>query len=773
QQAAYFLIPETQKQSTHWKIGQLLLQKLSDEEQSLRIFDLVNQLNLGKATIITHEEKQQLARLNLQAGQKAKASTAHQAAWEYFTIGIDLLTENAWDKQYELMYNLYRYGSEAAYLCGKFDEAEALYTQALSHAQTSLDKAVIYRVQMTQYKQMGKNTQAIEIQRQSLQLLGWEMPTEEEFIQANLSQEVAKVNNFLQQQKIESILDLDILDSVTIAEMLRILQMLFYTAWLSGKPTLAFLAIAKMTSLSLQYGNSYMSPFGYAGYGMISIAMFKDYQAAHRFGEVAVKLCEQFDNTDIRGTTNFLFAADVHSWSRPIREADTYYENAYKYGMEAGNWLTASFMMMVSGSDRLTYGKNLDELYEIAKTHADFLYRIKSFDNLDNFNASIIQPIRNLLGLTKTPLTFDDDTFSEAEYLQKYGNSPFHLAWFYAVKIRHAYLFDNQAAYAELIPQLSIVENTVVTHAKTPSCVFYIALMHLALVENTAEELERQLHWNALLSLEEKLTNWSVACPENILHKCLLIQAEKARLHSKKAEAADLYEQAIATAQVNQYGYEEGLANELAAKFYLDWYKEKFAAVHIQEAYYCYSRWGAKAKINDLEKRYPKLLAPILRNQPCVFQVSETHNSCINKSEFLNQTIQKTRSTSTSMDEALDFVSILKASQALSSEIQFSQLISKLMQVVIENAGAEKAALILLENDTLTIKAITIVNGGMKLLNQPIEDSQEVPITVINYVKRSLKKVVLDNATEHPDFIAEEYLMQQKPKSLLCLPILN
>jgi PAS domain S-box-containing protein len=765
QQAAYSLIAEEDRQKTHLQIGQLLLQRLSQSEKSERVFDLVNQLNLGQAAIKTAEEKQQLARLNLEAGKKAKLSGAYQAAENYCFIGMNLLSANSWQTDYKLIYNLYLYGSEAAYLSGNFEQAETLYAKALTHAQTPLDKAIIYRVQMTQYQLQGRNSEAIEIQRQSLQLLGWEMPTEQELIQASLDEEINQVQRFLEQQTVALILNFPKMEDSSIAEILRILQILFYSAWLDGQPTLALLAIAKMTTLSLQYGNSDMSPFGYVGYGLIANTMLKDSATAYQFGEMAVQLCEQFDNADVRGMTNFLFAADVHSWSRPIREADTYYNNAYKYGMEAGNWLTVGFMMMQSGSDRLTYGKNLDELYGIAQAHADFLRQIKSLENLDALIVGVIQPIRNLLGLTKIPLSFDDESFSEAEFLQKYSNAPYHLAWLYSVKIRHAYLFDDKAAYPDLISQLSIIENAISSHAKVPSSVFYVALMHLTLIETTTEDSERQLHWQALALLEEKLKLWAKACPENILHKCLLIQAEKARLNGKKAEVIDLYEQAMTKAQTNLYIYEEGLANELAAKFYLDWGKEKVAAGYMQEAYYCYARWGAKAKTDDLEKRYPQLLTPILQTQQNSFHINETQIPTL-------QTIQTTRSSST-ISDTLDFASILKSTQALSSEIQLEDLISTLLQIVIENAGSEKAALIYLNEDNLILEAIATKDNGVTHLSIPYENCFDIPHKVINYVKRSFKQVVLDNATVSPDFMRDEYIIQQQPKSLLCTPILD
>jgi predicted ATPase/signal transduction histidine kinase len=778
QQAAYSLIPEAQKQYNHYKIGQLLLQGLSQSEQEEYIFDIVNQLNMGQAVMTNNEQKQELADLNLKAGQKAKLSAAYQAAQEYCTIGMALLSQDAWHKNYTLMYSLHRDASEAAYLCGNFDEAEALYAQTLSHAQTSLDQAIVYRVQMTQYQLQGRNAEAIAIQRQSLQMLGWVMPTELEMIQANLDEEIATVEQFLEQHPIESILTAPKMADASIAEILRILQILFYAAWLDGQSTLALLALAKMTTLSLQYGNSDMSPFGYVGYGLIANGVLKDAATAYQFGEIAVQLCEQFDNADVRGMTNFLFAADVHSWSRPIREADTYYNNAYKYGMEAGNWLTVGFMMMQSGSDRLTYGKNLDDLYAIAQNHAAFLDQIKSLDNLDALRVGVIQPIRQLLGLTKTPFTFDDDSFSEAQYLQKYVNAPYHLAWLYSVKIRHAYLFDNKAAYPDLIPQLSIIENTIASHAKVPSSVFYVALIHLALAEAATADSERQHHLSALIPLQERLNLWAKACPENILHKCLLIQAEKARLNKEKTEAIELYDEAITQAQTNKYGYEEALSNELAAKFYLNWGKEKVAAGYMQEAYYCYAKWGAKAKTDDLEKRYPQLLKPILEQRQITLNPWETIGSIT-----LTRTSSSTHtsSSSTNISTALDFTSVLKAAQTISSSIELNELVTNLTQIILENSGAKKSALILLDNDAWEVKAITLINQESNspekiqtiIDSQSLDTCEDIPRKIINYVKNTRQTIVIDNCqTDIPGAIGE-YMLEQQPKSVLCTPITN
>ncbi|HEY9623204.1 MAG TPA: AAA family ATPase [Crinalium sp.] len=772
QQAAYSLIPDALKALTHWKTGQLLWQGLSPAQQNEKLFEIVNQLNLGKVMIESQAQRQHLAQLNLQAGEKAKLSAAYQAAQTYCTIGIDLLPSDTWQTDYELIYALHRHGSEAAYLSGNFDQAEALYQDALAQIQTPLDKAVIYRVQMTQYQLQGRNAEAIAIQRQSLQLLGLTLPVEPESIQNSLDEEIATVNRFLEQRSIESILDIAKMENDSVAEMLRILQILFYAAWLDSQATLALLALAKMTTLSLQYGNSDMSPFGYVGYGLIANALLKNAAQAYQFGIMAVQLCEQFDNADVRGMTNFLFAADVHSWSRPLRESDTYYENAFKYGMDAGNWLTVGFMMMQSGSDRLTYGKNLDTLYRIAQAHAAFLRQIKSLENLDALIAGVLQPIRHLLGLTQNLSSFDDDHFSEADYLQNYHNAPYHLAWLYSVKIRHAYLFDQPVTYSDLIPKLQIIEAAVPSHAKLPSSVFYVVLMHLALIDIATDDAQRQSHWQAIVPLEAQLARWENDCSNNIRHKCLLIQAEKLRLNGHKAEAVDVYEDAIAQAQAQGYDYEAAIASELAAKFYLSWGKEKFAASYMQDAYYGYARWGAKAKVQDLECRYPKLLAPILQQQHTALSATETVFALESLPAFQVSGTQSSSSTN-NISATLDLATVLKASQTVSSEIQLDRLLATLLHTVLENAGADKGVLLMPHEQEWFVEAVATLDRPVQVQSIPLSSSTDTPHALINNVKRSLQSTVIVDAMAHPTLAIDDYVMQQQPKSLLCTPILH
>jgi serine phosphatase RsbU (regulator of sigma subunit) len=282
-----------------------------------------------------------------------------------------------------------------------------------------------------------------------------------------------------------------------------------------------------------------------------------------------------------------------------------------------------------------------------------------------------------------------------------------------------------------------------------------------------ASEEEKEAWLNRVDSNQEKMQKWAHHVPMNHLHKFYRVEAERHRVQGSYMEAMDYYDRAIAGAKENEYINEEALAHELAAKFYLEWGKQTIAQAYLTNAYYAYARWGAKAKVEDLEKRYPELLASIL-----------TQKTSATTEETIVQAITKTvtsSSTGSANSAILDLATVIKASQVLSGEVQLDKLLSTLMQVAIENAGAEKGCLILPEAGKLMIEA-TGVSGTKEatvLQSIPVEQSQEIPVTLINYVYRTSETLVLDDASVENTFSADPYIIGTEPRAVLCTSIIN
>jgi PAS domain S-box-containing protein len=219
-----------------------------------------------------------------------------------------------------------------------------------------------------------------------------------------------------------------------------------------------------------------------------------------------------------------------------------------------------------------------------------------------------------------------------------------------------------------------------------------------------------------------------------------------------------LYEQAIRGARNNEYLQEEALAYELAAKHYLARGRDKIAQTYMREAHYCYERWGATAKVKDLETRYLQLFSQ--------------------SSNIVATPVRTTAGTSSNTSHtALDLATVMKAAQAISSEIKLERLLSSLMQILIENAGAQTGFLLLENSGKWAIEAACELNYGEQVcatqVLKAIPMTDRLPESIIQYVIRTHKSIILNNAVREGDFLHDSYIQQNQTQSLLCLPLLN
>ncbi|MEM6401505.1 MAG: AAA family ATPase [Cyanobacteria bacterium P01_D01_bin.116] len=767
QQAAYSLIPDNQKQKTHYHIGQLLLKQTPPEAIEDSIFELVNQLNYGTGLITEQKQRTQLAKLNLIATRKARSAIAYQAARDYVNIGLSLLGENPWD-EYEISLAFHDLATELASLCGNFEEMEQFVETVIANARSLIEQVNVYRIKIISNVSRNKLTEAITIGAQLLQKFGVtfpETPTPEE-----IEQSIAEVCQLIGDREIEDLVNLPVMTDVEKIAIIQITNSIITPAYICGSP-LAPLLISKSVKLSIQYGNTEDSASAYATYAIMACNMLKNVDMGVKFGELALGVVSKLDAKALKPEIFDVIGFFILHRKSHIKKTLPLVQEGYAVGLEVGNLQFAGYNASAFCCNGFWCAQPLATLEQETRAYYNGLVQLNQL-NAANWCRIYWQSILNLLGVAEHPSILSGEAFQEVEFLPQLieAHDNGGLFYFYSYKLMLCFLFGEfESAQNHAVE----VRRYLVASAGgfgEAAFYFYDSLVALATFNQQSEQ-ESELLERVEQNQTQLQQYWAKYAPMNHQHKVDLVAAEKCRVLGQFAEAMELYDKAISGAKENEYIQEEALANELAAKFYLNKDKEKFAAVHMQDAYYCYARWGAKAKTDDLEKSYPQLLAPILQTQHHRIGLNQTHTSSINKFYPLNQTIQ-TSSSSSSISDTLDFASILKASQALSSEIQLEQLISNLMQVVIENAGAKKAALMLFESDNLMLKAVA-TTSDIKLLNLAYENSEEIPNKVINHVKRTQKIIVLDDATQKSNFITDSYLIQQQPKSLLCMPILN
>ena len=764
QQAAYFLIPEDRKQATHLKIGQLLLQEISETQRQEKIFDIVGHFNFARDLISDKKARYELASLNLQAGKTAKAAAAFDAALIFVNTGISSLPTDSWQEQYTLTLALHNLAAEAAYLCSQFEQVEQLITAIFQQSNQLLEKVSAYEIQILSYLAQGRPQDAVYTAIDVLGQFGIRLPKNPTQPQVLLG--LAKTKLILGNKKPEQLVNLPNMTDPNKLAAIRILSSAASAAYLCA-PKLMPLLVFERVNLSVRHGNTALSAFAYAWYGLILCGIVMDIEAGYQFGQLALQLLERFNATDLRAKTVFMTYAFVTHWRDRITDTMSPLLTAYQSGLETGDLEYASWSALIHSYNRYYTGQNLTEVETAIRS------LIAAIAPFNQKNASLYlkiyhQATLNLLGNSNDPSCLSGESYQVAEDIpaQVAANDRTGLFFSYACQQHLDYLFGNYAASVENANAAKPYFDNCVALLPTVLHNFYDSLARLAIYA-TATPPQRQQILKSIKANQKKLKKWGHHAPMNYEHKFLLVEAERYRVLGKRLEAIEMYDRAIQLACTNQFLNEEALANELAARFYLDWGKEKVAQTYMQSAYYCYARWGAKAKIDDLETRYPQLLTAILRPQLNDFAIDDT------RMQTVDRTIHKTRSTSSSISESLDFAAILKSSQALSSEIKLEQLVSTLMQVVMANAGAQKAALLLWQDDILMVEALANNAENISILSVPVSSFAEIPATLINYVKRSLKTVVLDDATAQNNFSIDPYLMQEQPKSVLCAPILN
>ncbi|BAY92904.1 MULTISPECIES: trifunctional serine/threonine-protein kinase/ATP-binding protein/sensor histidine kinase [unclassified Tolypothrix] len=768
QQAAYSLIPNDQKQTTHVKIGRLLWENTPEAEIEEQVFAIANQLNIGIEQFHEPTERHQLSRLNFIAGKKAKASTAYNAALAYLKISIELLPLNPWQSNYDFTLSLYNEATEASYLSGELDLMENFAQEVLQQAKAIIDTAKVYEIKIESYTIQSQFLAAIDTAMQFLQPIGIEFPSEPTDLDFFLG--LQEIQALLSDKTVAELADLPEMQQPELRTALRVLVKVDTPAYL-GKPLLHRLLVPKELSLSIKYGNTSASSFVYSGYGLMLSGQSNSILPGYEFGQLALQLLSKFSDSEYEARVLVVVHGFITHWKEPLTATLKPLLQAYARGLEIGDLAFACHGASVYCYHAYVAGQELTTLANELAIYGAALAKIHKQATL-NYHNIYHQIVLNLIEPTTTPWELVGTAYDENSMLLLNGQArdPNSLWHFCVNKLMLCYLFQVLDLAVEYAIKAKQCQSSGLGYAMTNISLlnFYDSLVQLALYP-TASSTEQQQILQQVAENQQIMQQWANYAPMNQLHRFYLVEAEKHQVLGDKTTAIEFYDRAISCAKANGYIQEEALANELAAKFYLNWEKEKVAAGYMQEAYYCYARWGAKAKVVDLETRYPQLLSPILQPSRSVLSTNETIFPLGNVTSSSAAT-----SSSTSISDTLDLKAILKASQAISGEIELDKLLLSLLSIIIENAGADKCVLMLLQDNHLLIQgAITQGTKPVVLQSLAIEDSQDIPHKLIYKVKHNQQTLVLLDATTDTTLANDPYIIRQQPQSILCSPILH
>jgi predicted ATPase/signal transduction histidine kinase len=744
QQAAYASIPAEGRRSVHLTVGRLLQSRdatagVAPAERSL--FDTVHHLNLGRALIDDVQERRGVAALNLEAGRRARSATAYDSALDLFEAGVDLLGDVGWQGAHALAFELHLERAQALYLCGRFAQAESTFAALLARARSPIERARVVRLRSVQYENQARYADALASMREGLALLGLELPAQAAAQETALQREIEAIERLRRGRPIAALVELPLMSDATTRLLMSMLTDGWSAAFLHGSATLARLISATLVRLSLEHGNVEESAYGYVTHAITVGPLRGDYASAYEFGRLALAVNERLDDKRLRAKIHQQFHAHVNLWCRPLASCIAYAREACRSGLESGDFLYAAYGAGTEPWSAIVATEDLGQFERDYTPSVALIERLNNPGFADSVRL-IVNWARALQGRTVAPLSLGDASLDEEVYRQRYEGSAFFGGIRAVARLHLCLLLGSPAqalqAGAEAAPLVAQMPGTIwpVLHE------FWHALAIASTLDATADE-------SALATLQQARAAFqarALHCEHNFLPQALLLGAEIARLRDMPERAGALFEQAIEFCAARPLLPMQALAHELCGRWRRARGQSHLAQLHLAQARAAYTRWGATAKLRAMRTQFPEL--PTRREAALPVPSTET----------LAQAAVPTV-------EGLDLASVLKSAQAIAGEVDLDTLMAHLLAIAVENAGAERGALVLESEHGPR------VHGTGEEEAVALEQSPAVPPGIVNRVRRTGEPLVLADAPGDEAHGSEPYVRSHRPRSVMCLPL--
>ena len=760
QQAAYEMGSEQQTKQMHLTIAQHLLTEHEENQNGNRkgLFDVCFHFNHCFDLIESAATRLHIIQLNLQAVMAARHSAAYRTSFNYILAVFKLLEEWNLTLDDALVFSTYKQAAESAYLCGEYDLANGYFEQAEKAAKTKYQTCQVVNLRVVQQVSLGQYSESMLSGISVLKQYGIALPdaTEQDEIEhAYLVKQSQFEQDWTAQNKsIEQLFELPVNEDPEINLLMELLGSLYASALMSFPNYLKVITI-ELVNLSVKHGNTLTSPIAYAWHGSTITAISEQYDDGYAFGQLAIKLNEnKIKNPAISCKIYNMVGNFINFFKEPIRDILPTLRHAYSLGMESGDKLYGGYSIINELRNALSTGMPInkwlalddDIKHKLEQCNADLMVEVR-----ESFRSYALQ----LAGQSHSLNNLDNDVFSEQDYRDKYAQVPLFGCLLDAWKIQscfHLAKYDEALtlSYADSSPIDSFVLG-VEKH-------FFSALTFIQCQSSQnsnakVSEQQRIIQQDFIAQSLHRIGVQAQSCPQNFLHLSLILQGAKAAQEQQTAKALKFFNQAIHSAKVNNFLQYQALANELAATLCIQQGMNESGNIHLEQAYKLYSAWGAMAKLEQLKLAYPEVK----------FYQSERSSSG-SQSGYIDKTTIANR---------IDLKSIMDTSLALSSEIEVDALISRLMKVVVEGSGAERAMLLLKGRRQWSVAA---EYSGSHQYNYyaPEEYTKpegKLPLSVLKYVVRTGKTLHLTDAMNTSPYNSDVYVQSQNAKSVICLPL--
>lgn len=752
-EAAYATIPEPERKRMHIEIGRTLLERIPLDARADIILLIADQLDLGRELLDEGMERDELAGLNLLAAREARAAGASEAALRYVAVGMELLGPDCWSSRYEtsMAFSLEALATEHA--SGNFERVDRLADVALRHARSAMEQAAIHSYQIESLVARRKMQPALDCALHALQVLGislyMEPPEELSFDHIDDTPGAVDTSKYIAHR--------------ILAAAARGLYML--------GPDI----VGPVSSTRLHLCQNAATPRIAADAAMDHAIWLcstpEGIERGHRFGRMALEMLERFAIDDRKGPIQQKFHTHIAHWAAPIKESLAPLRSAIQLGLDHGAPLCAGEAAIGYCTHLFFLGENLEFVDGQCARYSELMGRLGLTYHASAFDI-IRQMLWSLLGRSREHVRLVGDLFDESvglPLLEQSGAVPLLFAVYFE-KLLLAYLFGDcmQAVDSGRMAARYAAGVTGMLFVAEHNLFYSLALLAACRKVDAAQrdELLRQVEAN-----QEQMQHWVTQAPFNFAHEHELVEAEKARVLGQHREALELFDRAIEGAKAQGGIHIQALACELAADLYAALGDERGAREYLTDAYLQYERWGAWAKLKDLEARHSldwlRAAAPKMRS-----------------AEAAREATPGPGRERGPRPAPLDLGSVMAAAQSIASAIDLDAVLERGLQIIAEHAGAERGALALMHEDELYIDAIygDAIHGPAGDAIQTLDVARPLVVDgmvpafspeIIQHVARTREPLALDDVRRDSRFDDTVYVQERTPRSILCVPLLD
>lgn len=758
QQAAYNLIKEADRHHVHLHIGRILIDNIPQAKVNDTIFDIVTHFTDSHYLVTEDTEKLRLIDLFIVAGIKAKESTSYDVAVNYLDKAKMLLPLSTWKTNYDQTFSVYSQLGECEYLNNNHVKAEQVFEEILKFAKTNLEKLKIYYIHSSLYMKIGDSSKAYLIGKKAMLLYNIRFPENQLEIKMQAGYEMAKymVLFSTKYRNVEKLYNLKECDDPEIIAINKFLIDIATSAYQENQ-FLMIIVIFRIIRFYLKHGYTDGSYWGFAGFSTVTYSSLGLFNRGLSLWDLTLKLQQRTKSSLLTGKINYTVHAFYKHWERPLHEdLDLIIDNV-KNCVSHGDPIFAGYSISLYLWKKSATGIPLEEFLKESKEYLDYLRQ----NNLGvGLLQSIIriQSIRALAGNTNSLGSLEDENFEEEKFLKNLidiGNNT-SIGFFYNAKLPLYYYFENYNEGLKWAEKGDLYQEYLLGHFNVTEWCFFQNLI----ISTTYNEMGRSNKKDKLKIFNKNLKwfkMWAKGSSFNYEQQLHILLAEQKMMEGRLGAAIRLYEKAIQQAATNGLLQYEAIANERAFLCLSRSGMKKQSEGYLREAWELYYRWNAFGKCQHMLDTYPSELKEVSR--------------------IYGNSVQMVASdvTSRSTTESLDLNTLLKASQRLSSQLKLNDLLVNMMEIIIENAGAQRGVLVLERNGQLYLESEGKSGPGQSkvLPSIPLTDSEQLPLSVIQYSWRTHETLVLNNATKDNRFNKDPYILNQKLLSIVCLPLSN